>query len=149
MTFKFIFPALTLPLTLDPNAQLPACHLHLTCQNRATHISSKTDHPTVFLISMNVSSTLWVTQGYWLYLQNIPRIQSLFTTPSLITLVQHHLISCLDFCKSLLSGINVSAPATLWSILPAVARVILFKSGHTHSFAQNSLMACISLQGRA
>jgi len=44
-------------LLLDPNVQLPACHLHSTCPNKSAHIFLlKQIILTVFLSSDNVSS---------------------------------------------------------------------------------------------
>lgn len=61
-----------------------------------------------------------------------------FTTPTLSTLVQCSLISCLYFYNSLFSGINASTPASRWSIFHAATRTVFIKSGHAPSSAQNS-----------
>lgn len=55
MTFYIYISSLE--LLLDPNVQLPACHLHSTCPNESTHIFLlKQIILTVFLFSDNVSS---------------------------------------------------------------------------------------------
>lgn len=98
-------------------------------------IDSSLSHPAPSLSGNPIGSTYRIC----------PEFNPFHTT----LLSSHSPISCLDFCDRLSSGINASAPATLWSIYHAAIRVILFKSGHAHSSAQNSLMAPISLQGRA
>lgn len=154
-TSKFISPALTSPLTLDPNDHLPAVisthpvqtglFIFLLKQIILQSSSPQLSIPFFELFRVTLDSSLsftsyiqFVSKSCWLYLWNIPRIQSLFTTPTLIFRSNTASSHCLDLCNGPYSGISVPAPATRWSIFPAV--------GHTHSLADNSIMAPISPQ---
>lgn len=72
MTFQIYISSLE--LLLEPNVQLPACHLHSTCPNESTHIFLLQQIILSLPLLRQCQFILPATQGYWVYFWNRPEV---------------------------------------------------------------------------
>lgn len=143
MTFQIYISSLE--LLLEPNVQLPACHLHSTCPNESTHIFLLQQIILSLPLLRQCQFTLPVTQGYWVYFWNRPEVNPF--SPLLLFAPWCNIASPLAWTPARASSVVSLLPANLRPVLPAAAGAVL--SGHIHSFTQNSPGAPVSAQGRA